>query len=110
MFDSYTCNIPEVKSISSVIHSLMEKQMMLGVKPENIVIGGFSQGGALALYASMTCPVRIGGIFILSAWLLAPWEFKDLVKPSVAHTLPNCYSPMLQCHGLADQKVCFLRL
>ena len=61
MFDSYTSNIPEVKSMSSVIHSMVEKQMMLGVKPENIVIGGFSQGGALALYASMTCPVRIGG-------------------------------------------------
>ena len=108
MYDSYSSNIPEVKSMSSMIHSMVEKQMMLGVKPENIVIGGFSQGGALALYASLTCPVRIGGTFILSAWLLAPWEFKDLVKPSVAHTLPNCYSPMLQCHGLADQKVGFL--
>ena len=94
--------------MSSMIHSMVEKQMMLGVKPENIVVGGFSQGGALALYASLTCLVRIGGTFILSAWLLAPWEFKDMVKPSVAHALPNCFSPMLQCHGLADQKVGFL--
>jgi pimeloyl-ACP methyl ester carboxylesterase len=108
MYDSYTSNIPEVKSMSSMIHSMVENQMMLGVKPENIVLGGFSQGGALALYASLTCPVRIGGSFILSAWLLAPWEFKDMVKPSVAHALPNCPSPMLQSHGLADKKVGFL--
>ena len=58
MYDSYTSNIPEVKRMSSMIHSMVEKQMMLGVKPENIVLGGFSQGGALAMYASLTCPVH----------------------------------------------------
>ena len=105
MYDSYTSNIPEVKSKAAMVHSIVEQQLVLGVKPENIVIGGFSQGGALALYASLTCPVRIGGTFILSSWLVAPWEFSGMVRPSVAHALPNCHSPMLQCHGLADQKV-----
>ena len=105
MYDSYTSNIMEVKTVSAMVHSIVEKQLALGVRPENIGIGGFSQGGALALYASLTCPVRIGGTFILSAWMLAPWEFSGMVKPSIAHALPNCHSPMLQCHGLADIKV-----
>ena len=105
MYDSYTSNILEVKRMSAMVHSLVEEQVMLGVKPEKIILGGFSQGGALALYASLTCPVRIGGTFLLSAWMLAPWEFSGMVKPSVVHALPNCHSPMLQCHGIADMKV-----
>ena len=108
MYDSYTSNILEVKGMSAKIHSIVDEQMALGVKPENIIIGGFSQGGALALYASLTCPVRIGGTFILSSWMVAPWEFSGMVKPSVVHALPNCQSPMLQCHGLADLKVIFV--
>ena len=72
MYDSYTSNILEVKRMSAMVHSIVEEQIILGVKPEKIILGGFSQGGALALYASLTCPVRIGGTFLLSAWMLAP--------------------------------------
>ena len=108
MYDSYTSNILEVKGMSAKIHSIVEEQMALGVKPETIIIGGFCQGGALALYASLTCPVRIGGTFILSSWMVAPWEFSGMVKPSAVLALPNCQSPILQYHGLADTKVIFV--
>ena len=105
MYDSYTSNILEVKKMSAMIHSIIQEQLGLGVKPERIILGGFSQGGALALYASLTCPVKLGGSFLLSSWLLAPWEFSGMVRPSTVHALPNCYSPMLQCHGIKDTKV-----
>ena len=107
MYDSYTSNILEVKKMSAMIHTTIEEQLSRGVKPGKIILGGFSQGGALALYASLTCPVKLGGTFLLSAWLLAPWEFSGMVRPSTVHALPNCYSPMLQCHGAKDKKVSY---
>jgi predicted esterase len=53
-----------------MVHSLVEKELELGIPASNLVLGGFSQGGALAL-----------------------------------HALPNCHSPMLQCHGVDDGQV-----
>ena len=34
-----------------------------------IMIGGFSQGGATALYAAATTQRQLGGLIALSAWL-----------------------------------------
>lgn len=34
-----------------------------------IVLGGFSQGGALALYTGLTAKFKLAGIFTLSSWL-----------------------------------------
>ena len=82
--------------------------MALGVNPEKIIIGGFSQGGALALYASLMCPARIGETFLLSAWMVGPWEFSGMVKPSAVLALPNCQSYILRDHGLADTKAIFI--
>ena len=57
-------------------------------------------GGALALYISLTSPLCLGGTFVLSSFLLAPWEFQDGSKHR-----PNSSSPILICHGLNDLKV-----
>ena len=37
--------------------------------PERVVLGGFSQGGALALYAGLTEKHDYGGLIALSTWL-----------------------------------------
>jgi predicted esterase len=34
------------------------------------VLGGFSQGGAMALFSGITAPQKLGGIFGLSCYLL----------------------------------------
>jgi len=33
------------------------------------MLGGFSQGGSLALYATLTYPQSIAGVMALSCWL-----------------------------------------
>jgi predicted esterase len=40
-----------------------------GIKPERICIGGFSQGGAVALHAGLTSGKKLGGIIALSSWI-----------------------------------------
>ena len=107
MFDTFSSDMSELKTMAIMVHSLVEKELQLGIPASNIVLGGFSQGGALALYSSLTCPNRLGGTLLLSTWLPAPWEFDDpgTGPPSVVHALPNCHSPMLQCHGMEDIQV-----
>ena len=107
MFDAFTSDISELKIMSTMVHFLVEKELKLGIPASNIVLGGFSQGGAVALYSSLTCSTRLGGTFLLSTWLAAPWEFADhgMVRPSEVQALPNCDSPMLQCHGMEDRQV-----
>ena len=57
-------------------------------------------GGALALYVSLTAHLNLGGTFVLSSYLLAPWELQDK-----SITRNNSNSPILICHGLEDVKV-----
>lgn len=80
-------------------HSLIDEQIAAGVPPERILIGGFSQGGALALHAGLTYPQRLAGIVALSCWL----PFSTLFEPS--KVVANRDVDVLQCHGNADNVV-----
>ena len=44
MYDSYTSNILEVKRMAELFHQLIQDEVDKGVRPECIVLGGFSQG------------------------------------------------------------------
>ncbi|XP_023326317.1 acyl-protein thioesterase 1 [Eurytemora carolleeae] len=105
MIDSKTINVFELKESAIFVHSIVEKEIKKGRRPENIIIGGFSQGAALSLYSVLTCRRRLGGLFVLSGWHPAPWEFAESCAPSPSHALPNCHTPTLICHGNNDTKV-----
>jgi phospholipase/carboxylesterase len=44
-------------------------EITAGVKPELIIIGGFSQGAAMATFASFTLPIKVGRFVCLSGYL-----------------------------------------
>lgn len=46
------------------------KEIRAGIPPERIIVGGFSMGGALALYAGLTYDKPLGGILGLSSFLV----------------------------------------
>lgn len=48
---------------------LVEAQNQRGISTERIVLAGFSQGGAVALYAGLRYPQRLAGIMGLSTYL-----------------------------------------
>ncbi|ATD64170.1 alpha/beta hydrolase [Neisseria weixii] len=75
------------------IHSLVEEQISQGIGAENIFIGGFSQGGALAVLSALTYPDTLGAAVCLSGYL------------PIADTLTNCFDkklPLLFAHGRQD--------
>ena len=62
---------------NSTVKDLIAKEISDGIPAENIVIGGFSQGGAVALYTAFATDVKIGGVLALSTWLPLNKHFTD---------------------------------
>jgi predicted esterase len=55
-----------VKLINTLITSEIEEHV---IPPERIVVGGLSQGGALACLTGLTSDRRLAGVFVLSAYV-----------------------------------------
>ncbi|XP_050301660.1 acyl-protein thioesterase 1 [Anthonomus grandis grandis] len=87
-----------IKSAATEVHSLIEKEIQGGIPAERIVIGGFSQGGALALYTALTYPKKLAGVVALSCWLPLRKSFPAAKK------CPDDI-PIFQCHGDCDPVV-----
>lgn len=83
------------------IHELISDQEKMGVASERIMLGGFSQGGALALYSALKFPKKLAGVVALSCWLPLFRSF-----PAAASEA-NKSTPILQCHGDQDFVVPF---
>ena len=59
-----------IDAAASYITRLTDEQVKThGIDPRRIVVGGFSQGGAVALTAALRYPKRLGGILAMSTYL-----------------------------------------
>lgn len=63
-------DIDGIEESAKILHSMIDAEIRAGVSSQNIVIGGFSMGGALALYAGLTYDKPLGGILGLSSFLI----------------------------------------
>ena len=84
-----------------MFHSLIAEEIKNGIPSERIVLGGFSQGGAMSLLAGITNPTKLGGVFGLSCYLLLANKLKDMVPEDA----PNQKTPIFMGHGEADPLV-----
>ena len=50
------------------IYDLIEAEIAQGIKPEQIVIAGFSQGGLIALHAALSFELQLAGVLALSTY------------------------------------------
>ncbi|KAL7298382.1 hypothetical protein TKK_0008721 [Trichogramma kaykai] len=87
-----------IKKAAESVHSMIAQEVAAGIPTERIVLGGFSQGGALALYSALTFPQQLGGVVALSTWLPLHQKFPNEVKG-------NKNMPVMQCHGNCDPVV-----
>jgi len=84
-------------SASENIHKLIDSEVSSGgIGHNRVILGGFSQGGALAIYSALTYKHTLGGIIGLSCWLPLHTDFPNSLQAGNAET------PLLQCHGNAD--------
>lgn len=78
------------------VQELIQRENGRGVPTSRVVLAGFSQGGAVALYAGLQLPEKLAGILALSTWLPVG-EGMD-VLPSAA----NLSTPIFWGHGTQD--------
>ncbi|XP_065061795.1 acyl-protein thioesterase 1-like [Rhopilema esculentum] len=88
-----------IKQSSNFLRSLVQEEIKNGISPDRIIIGGFSQGGAVALHAAFTSDVTFGGVVALSTWLPMHQQFP------AASTGKNQSTPIFQGHGDHDPVV-----
>lgn len=89
---------PGIKKAAEIVKGLIDDEIKSGIPAERIMIGGFSQGGALALYVALTCGKPLAGVTALSCWL--PLHKQLASKPPVDVA---CF----QAHGDCDPVVPF---
>ena len=63
---------------SRLINQLISAEVELGINSNRIVLGGFSQGGAMSLLAGLTSERKLAGLAILSSWLPLQKKFKNV--------------------------------
>ncbi|KAE9418617.1 hypothetical protein Angca_008013, partial [Angiostrongylus cantonensis] len=84
-----------IAQATRLVHGMIDSEISTGIPSEKIILGGFSMGGALALYAGLTYPRRIGGIIGLSSFLIQ----RDKLPGN--HT-SNKSTPIFLAHGSND--------
>lgn len=88
-----------IKHSAAMLHQLMQDVVSSGIAFNRIVLIGFSQGGALALYTALRYPKTLGGVAGLSTYL--PLDRSLAAEKDQA----NDAIPIFLAHGLADPVV-----
>ncbi len=83
-----------------LLKKIVESEINQGIKSENIIIGGFSQGGATSFALALFLNLPLAGIFILSAYILN--QEKTMIESSIVQK-----TPIFMAHGKYDNVVDF---
>lgn len=98
-FDARGQDERRIRQSAGWIDELIAREVGRGVPAGRIVLGGFSQGGAMALFAGLRQPAPLAGIMCLSGYLpLADTLDAEAVAASRS-------VPIFQAHGSVDQTV-----
>ncbi|KAI0403106.1 acyl-protein thioesterase-1-like protein [Xylaria palmicola] len=83
------------------VNTLIQAEIDAGIPANRIVLGGFSQGGAMALLTGLTAKVKLAGIVGLSCWVPLDSKIPSLIQESNN----NQDTPIFMAHGTVDQVV-----
>jgi len=81
------------------MNELIKQEIDDGVPADRIIVGGFSQGGAMSLATGLTTEHKLAGLTVLSGWFPIREKLKDLLKP------PATTIPIFWGHGKDDPLV-----
>ena len=88
-----------LQASSDLVTALINQEIARGIPADQILLGGFSQGGALSLYLGLRHPNRLAGIIGLSTYL--PTSSRVHVERSEV----NQNTRVFMGHGLHDPMI-----
>lgn len=88
---------PGILASMETIHRTIDAEEEQGIKASNIVLAGFSQGGAMALYSGLRYEKPLAGLVCLSGYLLLRNSFIDTPV-----SLENSEVPIFMAYGNRD--------
>jgi phospholipase/carboxylesterase len=88
-----------IKQSAASIIELIEHEVQRGIDYHHIVLAGFSQGCAMALYIGLRLPHQLAGIIALSGYL--PLALSLNIEKHIA----NQSTPIFMAHGTYDPVV-----
>ncbi len=96
---SSRADLAGVRKSQAQIEAIIANEAKRGIPARRIVLAGFSQGGAMALYAGLRHPARLAGIVALSTYLI------DGPGLATEATPANRDVPIFMAHGTQDPVV-----
>jgi phospholipase/carboxylesterase len=88
-----------VRASQQDIEALIEREKKRGLAAGQIVLAGFSQGGAIALQTGLRHPERLAGLVVLSSFLPLANALAAEVSPA------NRDVPIFMAHGTHDPMI-----
>lgn len=90
---------PGIRASAAQVTELIQREQQRGIASERIVLAGFSQGGAIAIYAGVRHPQKLAGIMGLSCYML----LEDSLPAERSRA--NYNTPVFLAHGEQDPVV-----
>ncbi|HEU4350927.1 MAG TPA: alpha/beta fold hydrolase [Burkholderiales bacterium] len=92
-----------IRASQKILEDLIGQEKRRGLTPRQIVLAGFSQGGAIALHTGLRYSERLAGILALSTYLPLAANVEEEVSQA------NQDVPIFMAHGEFDDIVPFRR-
>jgi len=88
-----------IRASYTIVEALIRRENERGIPSSKIVLAGFSQGGAMALYSGTLYPEKLAGIMGLSCYMLLESSF------AAERAAVNHATPIFLGHGTQDPVV-----
>ena len=93
---------PGILRSRTTLTKFITDEVAAGIPSDRIVLGGFSQGGAMSIFTGVTTPHKLAGVFGLSCYLVLGNKVKEMAKEAKEI---NKDTPFFMGHGDADEVV-----
>lgn len=91
--------VDDIYQSSALLDQIIQQQIDKGIKAENILLAGFSQGGVIALHTGLRYPQKLAGIMALSTYMPTTEQLKT------ERAAANNEIPVFMAHGTMDPVV-----
>ena len=92
-------DVAGIAASAAAVTALIQREQARGIAPSRVVLGGFSQGGAIALYCGVRSATPLAGIIGLSTYLPRARQL------SAELVTANLQAPIFLAHGTQDPVV-----